>query len=45
VQIMKFLIMKYSPPFFDFVFIASKNAPLVGVCLFLDALNPNDVFR
>jgi hypothetical protein len=37
--------MKYSPPFFDFVFIFSKNFPLVGVYLFLDTLNPNDVFR
>ena len=45
VQIMKFLIMKYSPPFCDFVLIASKNVPLVGVNLFLDTLNPNDVFR
>jgi len=42
---MKFLIMKYSPPFCDFVLIASKNVPLVGVNLFLDTLNPNDVFR
>jgi hypothetical protein len=45
VQIMKFLIMKYSPPFCDFVFIASKKFPILGVYLFLDMLNPNDVFR
>ena len=36
--------MEYSPPFCDFVFVASKTFPLVGVYLFLDTLNPNDVF-